>query len=276
MVRSSPPLTGSSNGNTPPLAQGNAKTLMDIQHEINFFDEFAQEHGDYNVLGRYAYKRLLDNFNTTLHPTAAWNVVDLGCGSGAFTRRLAQRFGFHITGIDISPGLIELANREALDKNFESYVVGDLMATGLPDNSVDCVVYSGVLHHLTTPEVRLKALREAIRILKPGGCVWAYDPNWQSPPMWLYRDPASPVSTTRGRTPNEILLKRWEIAAELQQTGFTDVLVRGIAGITFRHIDCPMAFLVIHAYNVYEGLLRFSPLENRWGTFLISSAFKPR
>ena len=74
---------------------------------------------------------------------------------------------------------------------------------------------SGVLHHLTTPASRVQSLREALRLLKPGGHFLSYDPNAASPSMFLYRDPRSPLYSKVGKTDNEVLLSRGQIASEL-------------------------------------------------------------
>ncbi len=81
---------------------------MDIEKEIRFFDRFESEHGEYDVLAESSYDRILDAFAKTLRPRPGMTCVDLGCGTGAFTRRL-RRFDLSVTGVDISPLSIERA-----------------------------------------------------------------------------------------------------------------------------------------------------------------------
>ena len=245
---------------------------MKVEREVEFFDRFEEDHGDYDVLGPMAYRRLLEIFGELTRPASRWHVIDLGCGSGAFTRRLAGRFGFPTTGMDISPRLVA---RAAEESSREHYVVGNIMATALPNNGLDCVIYSGVLHHFDDPAMRQGALREGLRILRPGGRMFAYDPSWHSPSMWLYRDPASPLHSTKGKTTNEVLLKRDDLRSELVDAGFTEVTIRGVGGITYTYVESRLAQLILPLYNAYEFLLRQSPLEDRWGTFLVSFGVKP-
>src|SRR2546425_1035351 len=80
---------------------------------------------------------------------------------------------------------------------------------------------------------RIQVIKEGFRILSPGGRLFSYDPSAHSPSMWLYRDPRSPFFSDEGKTQNEVLLRRDELAAELRAAGFDPVLIRGIAGITF-------------------------------------------
>jgi SAM-dependent methyltransferase len=242
------------------------------QAEVSFFDGFVGEHGDYDVLGDAAYRRLLSQFEILCEPRPGEVCIDCGCGTGAFTRRLLK-FDLRLTGIDISPRSIDSAQARATR---ESYRVGDIMQLPMPDGGADISVYSGVLHHFPEPQFRRKILAEAFRVLKPGGRVFAFDPSAHSPSMWLYRSPSSPFYSRVGKTENEVLLTRDELAAELREAGFGDVRVRGVAGITYRYVEGRVARSLLPLYNVYERLLRMSPLENRLGTFLISSGKVPR
>jgi SAM-dependent methyltransferase len=241
---------------------------MDLQKEIDFFDQFE---GEYDVLGEGAYRRLLALFGELVRPRGGERCIDLGCGTGAFTKRL-RSFGLELTGLDISPVNVQKANASAGPG--ERYVVGDMLATGLPDGAFDIVVYSGVLHHVDDVESRVRVLAEGHRLLRPGGRVFAYDPSAQSPSMWLYRDPRSPLFSSKGKTDNEVLLRKDELREQLARAGFVEARVRGVSGITFRFVDSAIARKVLFAYNVYEQLVRYSPFEDRLGTFLVSFATK--
>ncbi len=241
------------------------------QREVEFFDRFAAEHGDYDVLSDGAYRRLIDLFARDVRPRAGERLIDLGCGTGAFTKRLTG-FGLDLTGMDISPASVARASQDG--GGGVRFVVGDIMQTELPEASHDIILYSGVLHHFDSSAARRKVLAEGFRILRPGGRMFAYDPNLHSPSMWLYRDPRSPLFSTKGKTENEVLLSRAELTSEIASAGFSSISVRGTSGITFRYVDSPVARLVLPAYNVYETLVRHSPWEDRIGTFLVSTAVK--
>ncbi len=243
---------------------------IEAQREIDFFDRFVAEHGDYDVLGEGAYRRLHEAFVSDVRPRAGERCIDLGCGTGAFTRRL-RGLGLVLAGMDISPNSVELAKKIAPDVD---YSVGDITATGLPDASQDIILYSGVLHHFSTPAARREVVREGYRLLKPGGRLFAYDPSAHSPSMWLYRDPRSPLFSAKGKTENEVLLDRDALAGELRAGGFRRVDIRGLAGISFAFVESRFASLILPLYNAYESILHYSPLENRLGTFLVSVAVK--
>lgn len=243
---------------------------MDINKEIEFFDRFEAEHEDYDVLGEGAYVRLLRLFQELVQPRAGDRCIDLGCGSGAFTQRLAH-LELDLCGMDISPRLVERANSRG---GRERYVVGDIMNSGLPAGSFEVVVYSGVLHHFPTAADRLAVLREGYRLLAPGGRLFAYDPYAWSPSMFLYRDPRSPFYSSLGKTENEVLLNKRDTGKELRQAGFASVGLKAVGGMPFRFVEGRLARRLLPLYNLYEWLLQVSGLERWLGTFLISSACK--
>lgn len=244
---------------------------MKPEAEVKFFDGFVGEHGEYDVLGEGAYRRLITRFEQLCRPRAGEKCADCGCGSGAFTRRLLK-FDLDLIGIDISPASVRAAQAQATR---ESYMVGDIAELAMPNQTLDIVVFSGVLHHFPESRLRVRILSEAFRILKAGGRVFAFDPSAHSPSMWLYRNPASPLYSQAGKTENEVLLSPAQLRSELQQAGFGAISVGGTGGITYRYVEGRVARLFLPFYNLYEILLGMSALERRFGAFLISFGIKP-
>jgi ubiquinone/menaquinone biosynthesis C-methylase UbiE len=240
------------------------------QREIEFFDRFAAEQGAYDVLREDAYARLREVFVRAVRPRPDERLIDLGCGTGAFTRRFRSLVR-EVAGMDISPVSVERAR--ALAPDIE-YLVGDITDTKLPDASRDIVMYAGVLHHFSTRAARLQVLREGHRLLAPGGRMFAFDPSAQSPSVLLYRHPRSPFCSQKGKTQNEVLLHRAELSGELRDAGFVDPEIRGVAGISFAYVEGRFAKLILPLYNACEQLLHYSPFEDRLGTFLVTVAFK--
>jgi SAM-dependent methyltransferase len=95
-------------------------------------------------------------------------VLDLGCGSGANTVLLADR-GARITGLDLSPDLIDLARQRLAVSDVDAanvrFIVGSAHAIDLPDASVDVVFGMAILHHLDLQQTAA----EVWRVLRPGG-----------------------------------------------------------------------------------------------------------
>jgi SAM-dependent methyltransferase len=91
-------------------------------------------------------------------------VADLGCGPGHVTGWLAAR-GATAVGVDLSPGMIEVARREQPGAEFR---VGDLLSLPAADGEFGAVIAFYSVIHLTPGELPA-ALAELYRVLRPGG-----------------------------------------------------------------------------------------------------------
>ena len=143
-------------------------------------------------------------------------VLDVGCGTGAVALAAAKRLGAdgEVRGIDASPQMIAKAQRKAAKRassaTFDIAAIEDLP---FEDASFDRVVSQFVIHHLPGG-LALDGLREAARVLRPGGVI-------------AVTDFAQPKEAMRPRA----LLARWGgeqrpapgLIALLEEAGFADV-----------------------------------------------------
>ncbi|MEK7516098.1 MAG: methyltransferase domain-containing protein [Patescibacteria group bacterium] len=88
-------------------------------------------------------------------------VLDIGCGTGAFSKRLVDK-GFEVTSLDVNPLALEYCRKRRLT----NVVTGDAVALPFPDNSLDTVVALDILEHLDDDRA---AAAEWMRVLAPGG-----------------------------------------------------------------------------------------------------------
>jgi ubiquinone/menaquinone biosynthesis C-methylase UbiE len=104
-------------------------------------------------------------------------VLDLGCGTGALTLRAAQR-GADVKGIDVNPQMLEIAQKRAdeagLAQKVELCEMGVAELGSEESESVD-VVMSGLCFSELTQDELAFALKQASRILKPGGLLLVAD-----------------------------------------------------------------------------------------------------
>ena len=104
------------------------------------------------------------------HIQPGQDVLDVGCGTGTLTLMIKQiQPDAAVNGFDMDPQILDIARRKA-EQTGMSIVLQQGTATCLPypDESFDHVFASLMLHHLTRQD-KQQALREAFRVLKPGG-----------------------------------------------------------------------------------------------------------
>lgn len=96
-------------------------------------------------------------------------VVDLGCGTGWYTRQLAQHFGaYNVIGVDLAAGMLAYARAQAkiLDLEAIQWLEADAELLPLADQSVDLIYSNLMIQWCPNPQ---GVLRECLRVLRPGG-----------------------------------------------------------------------------------------------------------
>jgi ubiquinone/menaquinone biosynthesis C-methylase UbiE len=141
------------------------------------------EAGSYDEKWSISYDDRCITYATDRFRAAAGDVgpyehaLELGCGTGFFLLNLMQGDVIKKGSVtDLSPGMVEVAQRNARQLGFEvEGRVADAERLPYDDDSFDLVIGHAVLHHI--PDVEL-AFREVLRVLKPGGrFVFAGEPT---------------------------------------------------------------------------------------------------
>jgi 2-polyprenyl-3-methyl-5-hydroxy-6-metoxy-1,4-benzoquinol methylase len=146
-------------------------------------------------------------------------VLELGCGTGIFTRQFAGS-GAAVLAVDISLDLLRAGISEDGDGIPAQRAAMDVEDLGLRPESFDAVVGVSVLHHVDLP----RTLAEIRRVLRPGGRVCFSEPNMLNPQVAAMKK-IPLVRRLLGETPHETAFIRWRLAAALRRHGFTDVRV---------------------------------------------------
>ena len=157
------------------------------------------------------------------------HILDLGCGPGFYTHRLAER-GFHCTGVDFSPASVSWARQQAQNADLNiDYVQQDIRAYW-PDKSFDFIMMTfGELNVFSTADARSLVSRCALW-LEPGGRllteVHTFDevkrqgmaePSWQRCPDGLFLDVPHLLLTEHG----------WDEEAQTSSTQFWAIEANG-------------------------------------------------
>ena len=104
-------------------------------------------------------------------------ILDIGTGPGYLPIEIAGRSpDLHITGIDLSRKLIEMARSNSAKAGLSdrlAFQFGNAGNLEFDDSSFDMVISTGMLHSLKDP---VKVLQEICRVLRAGGEAWVFDP----------------------------------------------------------------------------------------------------
>ena len=103
-------------------------------------------------------------------PERPGEALEVGCGSGEFSRLLAERCE-RVLAVDLSPRMIEAARTRSEGHPNVEYLVADAASWELPSERFDCVASIATLHHLPLAPMLVK-MRDA---LKPGGTLVLLD-----------------------------------------------------------------------------------------------------
>jgi SAM-dependent methyltransferase len=145
-----------------------------LERQILRYYESGQEAERLDTpFSRWEKVRTLDLLDRFL-PRAAALILDVGGAAGAYAFPLAER-GYVVDLVDPVPLHIDQAKQRAvMDKRVpRDFQVGDARAIPCDDGAADAVLFFGPLYHLTDSYERLKAIREARRVLRAGGVLLA-------------------------------------------------------------------------------------------------------
>jgi len=181
--------------------------------------------------GRLRWARRVKMLTGHLRP--GLTVLELGCGTGYFTRELA-RSGAEIVAVDVSPELLDIARSNCSAPNVR-YEIENAYDLRYSDSVFDSVVGSSVLDHF---EIEA-ALREIYRVLRPNGTIFFTEPNMLNPQIAIQKN-VPWVKRKLGDSPDETAFFRRPLRRFLEVTGFRDVRINSF---DFLHPKTPTALI---------------------------------
>lgn len=139
-------------------------------------------------------------------------LLDVGCGNCIFLSMVLKEFDVKVSGIDISPGMIE-KSKELLDDRAD-LKVGDSDHLPWNDKSFDIVTCIASFHHYPGPELVLKEMK---RVLRPGGILMIADPFTSNNLLRFFAN----ILIKFGKSGDVRIYSQKEIQELLEKCGFT-------------------------------------------------------
>lgn len=246
-----------------------------LERERSFHDDRFTDDASRAAAGRFY--ELVDAARSTYESAVeavpvGGSALEYGAGTGGLGPDLADR-GVQVTGIDISPVAVDVANASARARGLAPeacrYLEMDAEDLDLPDDSFDLVFGSGILHHLDLD----RSLAEIARVLGPDGRAVFFEPMGHNPAINLYRR-----LTPSMRSPDEHPL----LVSDLRDAArwFGDVHVEhhvllAFAAVPFRR--APFYERLVRRLNRIDSwLLRRIPPLARYGWIAVVELRAPR
>lgn len=141
------------------------------QYLIDFYDH-------YNEDGRLAVPHGSVEFLTTMRYIEKYlrpgsRVLEIGAGTGRYSHALARR-GYAVDAVELVPRQVKLFRQNTRPGETVSVALGNALdLSAFPADAYDITLLLGPLYHLYSVPDKRQALREAIRVTKPGGVVFA-------------------------------------------------------------------------------------------------------
>ena len=149
-----------------------------------------EQHTYFNLLAEIGHTKHIGGVKATgrlvelIDPGRGDAVLDVGCGVGIAPVFLAKQFGCRVTGIDITPLMLQRARERALREGVSELVnfrVADMHALPFEDNAFASAIAESVI---TFSSDKVGVLNELARVVRPGGVVAFTEAIWarQPPP----------------------------------------------------------------------------------------------
>jgi cyclopropane fatty-acyl-phospholipid synthase-like methyltransferase len=192
----------------------------------------------------------------TLYPKEGGKLADLGCGYGAAARLVAGTYGCAVDAFTVVPEQeVEgqrLADAEDLDVRMH---LRDFRDTALPTASMDGAyalesICYGAGHG------KADVLKEAARVLKPGGRFTLTDGFIQKPPTGLRK---RVVRTVEEGWAVPCFPRQQALLRDMRKAGFTDIVVKDLS---YRVAPCAMHGLPLMAWAEIQRRLAGEPIDD--------------
>lgn len=199
--------------------QNDMKQTLKEKNEISHFDKHASEYdANYHYVEPFTKYKINKKFNDLVdfikenHGKKSIKILEIGCGTGEYTKKVAERFpNSKIIALDISSEILKIGIKKCKSLKNTSFICESAYNTKLPDESCDMIIGYYILHHIDIS----KFVKEAKRVLKPGGTIFFCEPNILNPVVYIIKS-TKWIKKIIGDSPDEWAINPLTVAEELK------------------------------------------------------------
>lgn len=145
---------------------------MEIKHRLE--QHYSGYDEDGRLLSRYGqveYRTTMGYIEQYLRPGC--RILEVGAGTGRYSHALA-RAGYRVDAVELTEHNIAILRQNTLPGENITVTQGNALdLSGFSDNTYDITLVLGPMYHLYNEADKLQALREAVRVTKRGGVIFA-------------------------------------------------------------------------------------------------------
>ena len=154
-------------------------TIQQNAHQGASFLDMQAAIGITKHIGGFA---ATDEILSLCHTDTAHNLLNIGCGIGVGPAYIAKKYACHVVGVDISEKMLDWAQRRVCDEGVAGRVdlhAADVLALPFQAGQFDAVICESVLIFV---DDKARAIRECVRVTRPGGYVGLNEGFWFKEP----------------------------------------------------------------------------------------------
>ncbi len=141
------------------------------QYLIDFYNNSDEDSRLETRYGKIEFLTTMRYIGKYLKPDD--KVLEIGAGTGRYSHALARQ-GYAVDAVELVEHNIEIFRKNTLENENISVVQGNALdLSAFPDERYDITLLLGPLYHLYSKEDKQQAIREAIRVTKKGGIIFA-------------------------------------------------------------------------------------------------------
>jgi SAM-dependent methyltransferase len=147
--------------------------ILPVMTRVQLIGEFTHQAETFAASTAARSPRTLDELLRLAAPRAGQRWLEVACGPGIISRRLAGEVAA-VHGVDVTPAMIDVARREAAAAGIANvtFALGDATELEQSDGAFDGVITRFSLHHIPAPG---RVLEEMARVARPGGAIVVAD-----------------------------------------------------------------------------------------------------